>query len=138
MVADEAFDHIITRVTDEGLVVEVFDLPGAPLFVGETAEPTLLLETLARLIQDAAKVVTNKLAIEGHVASQPIVVVNSVVWEHSSSRANAMRILMNDIGTPDGRISRVTGHADRENAARDPMDVRNNRLELIFLREGKT
>jgi chemotaxis protein MotB len=31
-------------------------------------------------------------------------------------------------------MRRVTGHADRDPAARNPMAMRNNRIELILLR----
>jgi chemotaxis protein MotB len=35
------------------------------------------------------------------------------------------------------RMTRVTGHADRTPATVDPMDVRNNRMEVILLRSGQ-
>ena len=35
MVSDELLHHVITRQTDEGLVIELHDLPGAPLFSGD-------------------------------------------------------------------------------------------------------
>ncbi len=39
MVSDLQSRHIVTRVTDEGLIVELFDLEDAPLFATGTAEP---------------------------------------------------------------------------------------------------
>ena len=39
MEADPLLEHIRTRVTDEGLIIEVFDIEGSPLFDGPTAEP---------------------------------------------------------------------------------------------------
>ena len=41
--------HILTRVTDEGLVVELFDLEGAPLFEEGSNQPTPLMVELAEL-----------------------------------------------------------------------------------------
>ena len=43
MEADPLLEHIRTRVTDEGLIIEVFDIPGSPLFDGadRRAEPDL-------------------------------------------------------------------------------------------------
>ena len=32
------------------------------------------------------------------------------------------------------RIQRVTGHADREQVVRDPMALRNDRIEIVLLR----
>lgn len=135
MVADETLEHIVTRVTDEGLVIELFDLPGVSLFDPRTGAPTDLLRDLAQLIQNVAKATANQVAVEGHVAAQPIVVARSEVWDLSSHRANQMRLLLEQSDMPAGRISRVTGHADREPVLDDPMSLRNNRLEVILLRE---
>ena len=38
-------------------------------------------------------------------------------------------------GMESTRMSRVTGHADRELAVENPLSTRNNRLEVILLTE---
>jgi chemotaxis protein MotB len=43
--------------------------------------------------------------------------------------------LFEDIGIVESRILRITGHADREPVTRNVMAVRNNRIEIIMLRE---
>ena len=133
-VADELLRHIQTRVTDEGLIIELFDLEDARLFEGETAQPTQLLNDLATVIVGAADLVVNDLAIEGHTHARPIVVANAPVWDITADRANAMRALMKQRGLSRTRVDRVTGHADRRPAVRNPVSIRNNRLEVIFLR----
>ncbi|MEO0750629.1 MAG: flagellar motor protein MotB [Pseudomonadota bacterium] len=133
-VADELLRHIQTRVTDEGLIVELFDLEEARLFTGETAQPTPLLQDLAAVIVEAAALVVNDLAIEGHTHARAVVVANAPVWDITADRANAMRALMKDRGLDRMRVDRVTGHADRRPAVRNPVAIRNNRLEVIFLR----
>ncbi len=133
----DAFKHIITRVTDEGLVIELFETDEGDLFQGETAEPTALLEALAGMLVRVTSLVTNEIAIEGHVRSRPVVVSQNPVWELSTERADAMRALLVQQHLPANRISRITGHADRELAARNPMSKRNNRLEIILLRAGR-
>ena len=40
MTANDMLRHIVTRVTDEGLIVELFDLPGEVLFQPRTDTPT--------------------------------------------------------------------------------------------------
>ncbi len=137
-VSDEVLRHIQTRVTDEGLVVEIFDLEDARLFDGDTAEPSRLLEDLATVIVDASSLVENAVAIEGHTMARPVVVANSPVWELTSDRSNVMRALMKDRGLDQDRVHRVTGHADRQPAVRNPLAIRNNRLEVIFLRSDVT
>jgi chemotaxis protein MotB len=135
MVEENAMKHIITRVTDEGLVIELFDLDGAPLFDAGSAEPRPVLADLARLINSVSRTVTNGVAVEGHVSAEPVVVAHSTVWELSAARADAMRELLGDVGMPANRLRRVTGHADREPVVQDTMSTRNNRLEIILLRE---
>ncbi|MEO0372251.1 MAG: flagellar motor protein MotB [Pseudomonadota bacterium] len=133
-VADELLRHITTRVTDEGLIVELFDLQEARLFEGETAKPTQLLRDLATVLVDAADLVVNDIAIEGHTHARAVVVANAPVWDITTDRANMMRALMKDRGLDRTRVDRVTGHADRQPAVRNPVAIRNNRLEVIFLR----
>ena len=134
-VMENDFQHIVTRITDEGLVVEVFSLQDALLFDPVTDRPTALLRSLAALIVQTAETVTNPIAIGGHVEAQPIVLANSTIWSRSMDHATAMRELMEGAGLDEQRIERVTGHADREPSSPNPMSVRNNRLEIVFLRE---
>ena len=135
MVMENALEHIITRVTDEGLVIEVFATPDQPLFEKGTQNPTDLLNTMVYMIADIAKTVTNGIAIEGHVPSAPIVLVNNPVWDNSTREADAVRMAFEKIGVKGKRIRRVTGHADREPVLRNSMSIRNNRIEIIMLRE---
>ena len=39
--------HVVTRMTDEGLVIELTDLMDAPLFEGDSAQPTPAMKELA-------------------------------------------------------------------------------------------
>ena len=135
MVMENALEHIITRVTDEGLVIELFATPDQRLFYPGTQNPTDLLKTMVYMIADVAKTVTNGIAIEGHAPSVPIVLIDNPVWDSSTKEAEAVRILFKKIGTKESRIRRVTGHADREPARRNTMLIRNNRIEIIMLRE---
>lgn len=134
-VLENELQHINTRVTDEGLVIEVFALEGTPLFERSTNQPTELLRNLAQLISDTAKTVENGIAVGGHVQSQPIVLAEHNVWELSADRASTMRKLIEGPGITSDRLKRVTGYADRELAVSNPMAVRNNRLEIVLLRE---
>lgn len=136
VVSRELQRHIITRVTDEGLVIELFDLEGATLFEDGTAHPTDVLRQLAALMSEMGALVRNPIAVEGHMRAAPVVLKNNPVWDVSTARAQTMRQLMTREGMPAARFARVTGHADRDPATRDPMAVRNDRLEVIFLRDG--
>lgn len=133
-VLENALRHVITRVTDEGLIIEIFDLEDAPLFVEGMDSPTPLLRELANMIGNVARLVTNPVGVGGYVRADPVVLAQSPVWELSAMRAGQMRILLEGAGMPTSRIQRVTGHASRKPAAPDPMAIRNNRIEVILLR----
>ncbi|GGA10443.1 MAG: chemotaxis protein MotB [Rhodobacteraceae bacterium] len=135
MVDDGLLRHIVTRVTDEGLVVELFETAEARLFTPD-GDPTELLRSLAGVIVRVSGMVKNPLAIEGHVSAYPVVLARDPSWEVSSDHADSFRRLLLADGLPKTRVSRVTAHADREPAERNPMDPRNTRLEIVFLRKG--
>lgn len=136
MIAPELQRHIITRVTDEGLLIELYDIAGATLFETGRDRPTGLLDRLTVVLVEVAGLVTNDIAVEGHIRAAPIVLRHNPVWDLSTARAQAMRRLLTGAGLAPARIRRVTGHADRDPAVENPMAVRNNRLEVIFLRRG--
>jgi len=129
--------HVVTRVTDEGLVIELFDLPETPLFRADTAEPAALTRDIIALVAEVLVLTENRLAVEGHVHSYPITLAENPVWDLSAARAQAIRLQLEGAGTDAARIARVTGHADRKPATADPTALRNNRIEIILLRRNR-
>ncbi|MBU2956880.1 flagellar motor protein MotB [Paracoccus sp. 1_MG-2023] len=126
--------HVVTRMTDEGLVIEVGDLTDAPLFIEDTAQPTTELVQLAGILSNVLRHTRNQLGVAGHVRSYPEMLVASPVWALSDARAHAMRNLMEGRDFDPKRFERVTGYADRRNRSSNPMDPGNNRIEVILLR----
>ena len=134
MASDLARRHIVTELTDEGLMIELFDLDDEPLFIAGGSDPEAVMQELVSMIASAFGLVKNGIALEGHVAAQPVVVAHNTSWELSGDRAGRVREMLENEGIAPERVRRVTGHADREPVARNPMAVRNNRIELILLR----
>ncbi|MEM6637737.1 MAG: flagellar motor protein MotB [Pseudomonadota bacterium] len=132
-VSQLALKHVVTRLTDEGLVIEVFDLPDERLY-GEDGRPTETLELLMNLFASVFGLVTNEIAVNGHVAAEPAVLVSSDAWEASAQRAQSAREMLQLRGLGAERFKRVTAFGDRAPAARNPMAARNNRLEFVLLR----
>jgi chemotaxis protein MotB len=132
----EALRHVITRQTDQGLVIELFDLPDMALFIDDTDQPAPVLSILAPVLVQVLSNVTNTLSVEGHTRTYSMVQATDPRWPLSSARAHAMRQLLQDADFAPDRIARVTGHADRRLSVENPMAVRNNRLELILLRRA--
>jgi chemotaxis protein MotB len=137
MVSEQMARHIVTKVTDEGLIVEFFDLDAEPLFVPDTAEPELILTEIAGMLTRVFALATNNVAINGHTRSYPSMLRENPVWDLSTARAQRMRGLLEAAGFNPARIQRVSGFADRKQAVETAMSVRNNRLELILLRDGR-
>lgn len=135
VVSDDVLSHIVTRVTDEGLVIEIFDLQDATLFIRDTDRSTRLLRDLVVEISDLLNEAGSNIAIGGHVRTNPVVQSDNPVWPLSANRADRARSLLQATGVPAARFRRVTGHADRKHSRADPLDVRNNRIELILLIE---
>lgn len=129
--------HVVTKVTDEGLVVEIFDLPDAPLFLDDTAEPTGETRKIARLIAEVLGLAENKIAVNGHLRTLPITLKDNPAWDLSTARAQAIRALLEGDGIASARMARISGHADRKPATQDPTAIRNNRLEIILLRKDR-
>jgi chemotaxis protein MotB len=129
-----ALRHIVTRVTDEGLVIEIFDLPDAPLFDEMTSTPTQVTRDIAAMMARLFAVVENEVALSGFVKSQSVLRLKNPIWDLSIGRAEEMRKMLEDGGLDPARIARVTGAADRKPTTNEPMDDRNNRLEITLLR----
>lgn len=135
MMSDLLRRHVVTRLTDEGLIVEVFDIPGAPLF-DEDAKPTEVLQGVLLAVAEVFRLADNRIAVQGHTASVPLVSRINPVWEQSAARAESVRSTLNTLGLDGQRMHRVTGFADRKPVADDPLSIRNNRIEVILLRNN--
>jgi chemotaxis protein MotB len=129
--------HVVTRVTDEGLVIEIFDLPEAPLFKDDTADPTDVTKAVAGLLAEVFSLTTNEIAVNGHLRAYPVTLIDNPVWDLSAARAQAMRTQLETAGIPAERVQRIAGFADRKPVTADPSEIRNNRIEVILLRRDR-
>lgn len=135
MVSDEALKHIVTRVTDDGLIIELFDTESGTLFEDGSDRPTPLLQDLSGMIARVSGMVSNGVAVDGHIRAYPVVLADNPVWPLSAARASRTRELLETGGLAPERMQRVTGHADRSRADPVPMSPRNNRIEVTLLRQ---
>jgi chemotaxis protein MotB len=125
--------HVRTRVTDEGLVIELLDAPGRPLFGPGSARPTPRMETLLRIVGEAAALVTNRVAVAGLARSADAQADGG--WELSTDRANAARRALVAAGVEPDRLARVTGRAQGAGPSGAPDDAPDpRRVEITLLR----
>ncbi len=132
--SEQALRHIVTRLTDEGLVIEIFDLPDAVLFPPDSVVPNPVTVEVARILARLFQSVSNEVTITGHLSAKSVVHVDNPLWELSMGRATQMRLLLEDGGLNPLRIARIAGAGDRNPAVRDATASRNNRLEVVLLR----
>ena len=134
-IADPLLQHIVTRVTDEGLVIDVFDLPDSPLFIYGTSVPTDTMKAIVSMIAEVTGLIENQIAISGHTGLEAEGSDKVDAFLLSGDRAQSARHVLAGGGTDPLRIARVTGEADRDPALRDGPDYRNRRIEITLLRE---
>lgn len=127
--------HIVTRITDEGLVVVLRDIEGSSLFADGTSQPEPILIELLRIVNEVFDLAINKVAVSGYVRSQPIVLAKNPNWDLSTQRAHTTREALEALGMPAARIARVTGWSDRKPEQEPPIALENNRVEITLLRE---
>ncbi|MBL4917040.1 flagellar motor protein MotB [Szabonella alba] len=137
MTMQRALRHVVTKVTDEGLVIEIFDLEDAPLFDGPTARPQPVTRDIAALLAEVLAITTNGLAVNGHVRTFPITLIDNPAWDLSAARAQGFRELLTQAGIDGDRMRRISGHADRKPVTANAMAIRNNRLEIVLLRRDR-
>lgn len=134
---EQLLRHVVTKVTDEGLVIEIFDLPGAPLFQGETAEPSPVALAIAELLAEVLNLTTNEIAFSGYLRAHPVTLIDNPVWDLSALRAQASRKMLEAAGIDPARVQRISGFADRKPVVADPSADRNNRIEVTLLRRDR-
>lgn len=134
-VADDLLSHIVTRVTDEGLVIDVFAKEGNPLFEAGSATPTEKMRKIIEMISGVLGLIKNPLQITGHTDGTPFASGDLDNWILSADRANAIRRNFLDNSVETSRFDRIIGEADRNLALPDlPEDPRNRRITLTILR----
>ncbi|WP_322893055.1 MULTISPECIES: flagellar motor protein MotB [unclassified Yoonia] len=134
LISEQALRHIITRLTDEGLVIEIFDLPDVQLFAPDSTDPQPVTIEIANVLARLFGAVRNPVAINGYLSARPVPQRDTGVWDLSTDRAAQMRILLENGGLNPLRIIRQTGAGDRRPAVANRSAARNNRIEVTLLR----
>ncbi len=131
---DGALDQVQTRLTDVGLIIEIYARPNAPLFLADDAGLQPWMLDLSALIASLMTAIDNPVAIGAHVRAGPIVAATDTGWERTNRQAQLVREALEAAGLAPERVVRVIGHSDRTPAVESIMDVRNDRIELTIIR----
>lgn len=135
LISESAKKHINTRVTDKGLVIELFDIEGDPLFQPDTAVPEDVLRELTGVMAELFQLVENRVTIAAHSRTFPSVIAKNPAWFLSTERSHAQRNLLVNAGLPEARVEQIIGFGQQKPFAPDPMAAKNNRLEITLLRQ---
>lgn len=127
--------HIQTRVTPEGLVIELVDTDGRPLFDVGSTNASATLHLLLKAVTSSLTLVENEISIVGHTDGLAYSGArNYSNWELSTDRANVARRLMVEDGFPQAKIDEVAGKADTEPLVDDRFAPQNRRISITILR----
>jgi chemotaxis protein MotB len=133
-VEDDMYQHIRTRITDEGLIIELIDSAQLPLFELGSDAPTENLGRMLGAIAPVLKTIANPIALRGNAFGFSRADAPNRNWLMSVNRSlSTARLLMMN-GIEDAKIARVVGVSDRNPEYPHLADRRNNRIELIVLR----
>ncbi|MFZ5618228.1 MAG: flagellar motor protein MotB [Pseudomonadota bacterium] len=136
--SDDLADHIETRMTPDGLVVELIDREGSPLFEVGSARPSALLGQLLEVVAPVLATAENRMQVIGHtdaLAYQGGADYSN--WELSADRANISRRLLISHGLPEDQIVAIIGRAAMEPISADPFASRNRRIAVLLLAEER-
>ena len=128
-------EHLLVKVTPEGIVLEIVDSDSRPLFEVGRSEPTPLLVDLLDAVSGSLNSFENNIKIVGHTDNRQFRGEGSYDnWNLSSDRANTARKLLVGDGLPMDRVWEVSGRADTDplNGA-DPAAARNRRISITIM-----
>jgi len=128
-------DSVSFEVTEEGLMVQIIDRAGRPLFnSGQSGLRPYALEILWAMGRIFGNV-PNKISVFGHTDGAPFSSEDGYSnWELSADRANAARRALVDGGLDPSQIAQIIGMADSVPLdEEDPASATNRRIVIMVL-----
>lgn len=127
-------ENLVFKETNEGMLVQIMDQEGKPMFASGKAKMNKATLKLMELLGKGLADLPNDMIISGHTDAVPF--ANQAAydnWDLSSDRANAMRRVLLGSGVTQDRITRVSGLADTQLLKEDaPKDPSNRRIEVLL------
>ena len=128
-------EHLLIKMSPEGIVLELVDSETTPLFPVGRSEPSDLLIELLGVVAESFGTFENDFKIVGHTDNRRY--RNDAVydnWNLSADRANAARRLLLRSGVDRNRIREVSGKADTDPLLKDdPAAAQNRRISITIL-----
>lgn len=127
--------HIQTKVTPEGMVIELVDVDGSALFEVGSTTPSPTMRLLLKVVASTLSLIENEVSIVGHTDGLAFSTTREYSnWELSTDRAHVARRLMANAGLRADQIDEVSGKADTEPLVEDPYAPQNRRISITILK----
>lgn len=134
MLTTAVSEQIKVRETPEGLLIELVEADGEPLFAVGNAKPAPIMIALLDIVAKNFKDVANDVKMVGHTDGRSFPAGNDYTnWDLSTDRANAARKLLIASGFNAGQIVEVAGKADMEPLVDDVLAAENRRISITLL-----
>lgn len=128
-------EHIMIKMSPEGIVIELVDSESTPLFPVGRSQPSDLLIELLDVVSETFVTFENDIKIVGHTDNRRY--RNDAIydnWNLSADRANTARRLLQRSGIARDRIREVSGKADTDPLIKDnPSAAQNRRISITIL-----
>ena len=130
-------ENIMFEETSDGMLIQIIDSQGKPMFASGSAKMNAATQTLMALLGESLTELPNDMVITGHTDAVPFTSRKSYDnWDLSTDRANAMRRILKDNGVTPDRFTRVSGMAATQLLKPEaPKDPANRRIEVLLAYE---
>ncbi|MFS4437027.1 flagellar motor protein MotB [Paracoccaceae bacterium GXU_MW_L88] len=129
--------HLAVRVSDEGVVISLFDTEEESLFGNGSSQASEKMLALLSVVAKVLGKIENPISITGHTSAVPFSTPNYSNWDLSIDRAQSIRQILASQKFDTARLERVTGKSDREPATDDPIAAENRRIDITLLVESE-
>ena len=131
-------EHLMVKMSAEGIVLEIVDSDSSPLFEVGRSEPTGLLQELLNVVSGSLGSFQNDIKIVGHTDDRQYRDGGSYDnWNLSADRANEARKLLLADGLATARLREVSGRADTDPLMPElPSAPQNRRISITILTEA--
>lgn len=136
----ELSKQLIIDQTQEGMRIQLVDQHGRSMFPSGSAKMHDHTKQLLKLVAEAIKPLTKRIAIKGHTDATPYRTESGYSnWELSTDRANASRRALIEAGLNPNRFESVIGRAAQDPLLPDnPTSPRNRRISIILIRDANS
>ena len=129
--------HIMMEETPEGLHIQLIDQEARSMFPEGSSRPYEHTRKLLAAMAPIIKRLPNRLKLMGHTdANRLYARPGFSLWDLSTDRAQAARVILSENGIPHESFFEVTGKADVEPLfPEDPFLAANRRISLLVMAE---